>query len=250
MAELDATELLAFLERVNRASPVKLTPTHVLVKIIADSLRAYPELNVKIIGRQLYRLRHVDVRVAVNLFPEGDDAPEVFLVMVPDADQKSLTEIAQICGERARWSRHTGQGGNVTGALLRLTRHVPDFVFGLAVRVGLWAATSGQLARLGIARDPMGSICLTNVGSFGLPPGTVVQAGMGLLPRFGYASLVLTLPIQQRPVVVDGEVKVRPMLPLALAVDHRAIDGFKVFRYFRRWAEALRDPEQHLRRFV
>ncbi|MBI4705604.1 MAG: 2-oxo acid dehydrogenase subunit E2 [Deltaproteobacteria bacterium] len=246
MAELDATELLAFLERANRRSAVKLTPTHVFVKILADSLRRYPELNVKVIGRRIYRLRNVDIRVAVNLFPQGDDSPEVSLVLVPDADQKSLTEIAHLCGERAQWSRQMGGGGNLAGALLRLARYVPDIIFDPAVRLGLRVATSGQLARWGIARDPMGSACLTNVGSFGLPPGAIVSGAMGLLPRFGYASLVMTTAIQQRAVVVDGEVKVRPMLPVALAVDHRALDGFRVFRYFRYWADMIAQPEQHL----
>ena len=31
--------------------------------------------------------------------------------------------------------------------------------------------------------------------------------------------------IQERPVVVDGEIVVRPMMYLALSYDHRLIDG-------------------------
>ena len=244
-AEIEATQLLAFLERVNEGRSARITITHVLVKIIADSLREYPELNVKVVGRRIYQLKHVDIRLAVNLFPSGKDSPEVFMFMVKDADRKSLSEIAQDCAEAADWSRRTGSQKTLSGKLLPLTKYIPDPIFNLAAQVGIRIATSGRLVAHGIARDPMGSTAVTNVGPFGLPEGVGAVQPVGLLPPFGYASLVVGMPIQEKPLAVDGKVEVRPMLPLGIAVDHRAIDGFKVFRYMRYWTKALRNPDDY-----
>ncbi len=54
------------------------------------------------------------------------------------------------------------------------------------------------------------------------------------------------MPITDKPMVIDGKLEVRPVLPLGVAVDHRAIDGYKMFRYVRHWAAVLRNPEAHL----
>ena len=245
--EIDATELTKFIEGVNEKSSTRITITHVMVKIIADSLRKYPELNVKVVGRRLYQLKHVDVRLAVNLFPKEGASLEVLMFMVRDADQKSLSEIAQDCADAADWSRRTGAKKTISGRLLGLTKHVPDSLFGAMTRVGLRVVNSGRLAALGIARDPMGSTAVTNVGPFGMPDGVASVQATGLLPPFGYASLVVAMPIHEKPMAVDGEVVVRPVLPFGVAVDHRAIDGFKVFRYMRYWVEALQNPDEYFK---
>jgi 2-oxoglutarate dehydrogenase E2 component (dihydrolipoamide succinyltransferase) len=49
--------------------------------------------------------------------------------------------------------------------------------------------------------------------------------------------------IEQRPVVVDGEVVVRPMMYLALSYDHRVVDGQEAVQFLVRVKELLEDPE-------
>lgn len=48
--------------------------------------------------------------------------------------------------------------------------------------------------------------------------------------------------IKERPVVIDGEVKVRPMMYLALSYDHRVIDGSSSVTFLVRVKELLEDP--------
>ena len=48
--------------------------------------------------------------------------------------------------------------------------------------------------------------------------------------------------IQQRPMVVDGEIVVRPMMYLALSYDHRIIDGREAVLFLRAIKELLEDP--------
>jgi 2-oxoglutarate dehydrogenase E2 component (dihydrolipoamide succinyltransferase) len=48
--------------------------------------------------------------------------------------------------------------------------------------------------------------------------------------------------IQERPMVVDGEVKVRPMMYIALSYDHRIIDGREAVQTLVSIKESLEDP--------
>ena len=50
--------------------------------------------------------------------------------------------------------------------------------------------------------------------------------------------------IQQRPVVVDGEVVVRPMMYLALSYDHRIVDGREAVTFLKRIKECVENPER------
>ena len=52
--------------------------------------------------------------------------------------------------------------------------------------------------------------------------------------------------IVERPVVIDGEVVVRPIMYLALSYDHRIIDGKSSVGFLCKVKECLEDPQQHL----
>ena len=52
--------------------------------------------------------------------------------------------------------------------------------------------------------------------------------------------------IQQRPVVVDGEIVVRPMMYLALSYDHRIIDGKEAVQFLVTIKNVLEDPSRLL----
>ncbi|ANP46220.1 2-oxoglutarate dehydrogenase complex dihydrolipoyllysine-residue succinyltransferase [Candidatus Viadribacter manganicus] len=52
--------------------------------------------------------------------------------------------------------------------------------------------------------------------------------------------------IQERPVVVDKQVVVRPMMYLAMSYDHRIVDGKEAVTFLVRVKEGLEDPERML----
>ncbi len=52
--------------------------------------------------------------------------------------------------------------------------------------------------------------------------------------------------IQQRPVVIDGQVVARPMMYLALSYDHRIIDGREAVTFLVRVKENIEDPQRLL----
>ncbi len=49
--------------------------------------------------------------------------------------------------------------------------------------------------------------------------------------------------IRDMPVVIDGEIKVRKILPLVLSFDHRVLDGAQAARFMNTLIEHLKDPD-------
>ena len=49
--------------------------------------------------------------------------------------------------------------------------------------------------------------------------------------------------IQERPMVVDGNIEVRPMMYLALTYDHRLLDGKDAVSFLVKIKETLESPE-------
>src|SRR5262249_46963975 len=80
-----------------------------------------------------------------------------------------------------------------------------------------------------------GTFSITNGGVFGSLMSTpIVNA-----PQ----SAILGMhKIQDRPMVVDGEVKVRPMMYLAVTYDHRIIDGREAVQFLVTIKDCLEDP--------
>jgi 2-oxoglutarate dehydrogenase E2 component (dihydrolipoamide succinyltransferase) len=52
--------------------------------------------------------------------------------------------------------------------------------------------------------------------------------------------------IEDRPVIVDGQIVARPMMYVALSYDHRIIDGREAVGFLKRIKECIEDPERML----
>ena len=52
--------------------------------------------------------------------------------------------------------------------------------------------------------------------------------------------------IQERPIAMNGQVVIRPMMYLALSYDHRIVDGKEAVTFLVRVKETLEDPQRAL----
>jgi 2-oxoglutarate dehydrogenase E2 component (dihydrolipoamide succinyltransferase) len=50
--------------------------------------------------------------------------------------------------------------------------------------------------------------------------------------------------IEKRPVVIDDEIVVRPMMYVALSYDHRIVDGREAVSFLKRIKECVENPER------
>jgi 2-oxoglutarate dehydrogenase E2 component (dihydrolipoamide succinyltransferase) len=111
-----------------------------------------------------------------------------------------------------------------------------------------FAGIEGGIAALGRkARD--GKLTMEDMqgGTFTISNGGVYGSLMSSPILNAPQSAVLGMhKIQERPMVVDGEIKIRPMMYLALSYDHRIIDGKEAVTFLVRVKEALEDPQRLL----
>jgi len=96
-------------------------------------------------------------------------------------------------------------------------------------------ATRARSGHLELSELTGGTFSITNGGIFG----SMLSTPIINPPQ----SAILGMHnIQQRPVAVDGEVVIRPMMYLALSYDHRLIDGKAAVSFLVKVKELLEDP--------
>jgi len=100
-------------------------------------------------------------------------------------------------------------------------------------------AAKAREGSIGIEDLTGGTFTITNGGVFGSLMSTpIVNA-----PQ----SAILGMhKIQERPMVVSGEIKIRPMMYLAVTYDHRLIDGREAVQFLVTIKDSLEDPGRML----
>jgi len=84
-----------------------------------------------------------------------------------------------------------------------------------------------------------GNFTVTNGGVFG----SLLSTPILNLPQ---AAILGMHKIQDRPMAVDGEVVILPMMYLALSYDHRMIDGKEAVQFLVAIKDMLEDPARLL----
>ena len=145
---------------------------------------------------------------------------------------------AEIDGDDIVYRRFVHLGvaaGTPTGLVVPVIRDADSLGF---------AELEGRIAEMGAkARDGKltmeemqgGTFTISNGGVYG----SLMSSPILNPPQSGILGMH---KIQQRPVVVDGEIVVRPMMYLALSYDHRIVDGKGAVTFLVRVKETLEDP--------
>ncbi len=103
-----------------------------------------------------------------------------------------------------------------------------------------------EIGRLGVAaRDGKLSVADMQGGTFTISNGGVYGSLMSTPILNAPQSGILGMhKIQERPMVVGGQIVIRPMMYLALSYDHRIVDGKEAVTFLVRVKETLEDPER------
>jgi len=101
------------------------------------------------------------------------------------------------------------------------------------------AATKARQGKLSIEEMQGGTFTITNGGVFG----SLLATPIINPPQTGILGMH---KIEDRPVVVNGEIVIRPMMYVALSYDHRLIDGKDSVQFLVSVKEILEDPARLL----
>jgi 2-oxoglutarate dehydrogenase E2 component (dihydrolipoamide succinyltransferase) len=156
---------------------------------------------------------------------------------------KEVPEVnAEIDGTDVVYKNYVNMGiaaGTPTGLVVPVVKDADQMSF---------AAIEKEIARLGgLARDGKLSMADMQGGSFTISNGGVYGSLMSSPILNPPQSGILGMhKIQDRPMAINGEVVIRPMMYLALSYDHRIVDGKGAVTFLVRVKEALEDPRRLL----
>jgi pyruvate/2-oxoglutarate dehydrogenase complex dihydrolipoamide acyltransferase (E2) component len=214
--ELDMTEVIRFVEDSKRRG-VHITITGIFTSCLGRVLAFdIPELNCFVHRGRVVPRKEVSVLVVVTQ-SEGQD---LGAVKIRNAHLKTASQITREIHVQAKESR-AGHESQVLQNKQMLAR-IPwpfrvwfvRFVRWLFVEMGI------ELKPLGLSHSAFGSVLLTSIGTFGL------QFAMPALFPFGKLPAALVLgEAEEKPVVRDGEIVIRTMIPVTATMDHRIVDG-------------------------
>ncbi len=97
-------------------------------------------------------------------------------------------------------------------------------------------ATKARDGKLSLPELTGGTFTITNGGVYG----SLLSTPILNVPQVGILGMH---NIQQRPVAVDGEIVIRPMMYIALSYDHRVVDGATSVQFLVKIKQLLEDPE-------
>ncbi len=149
---------------------------------------------------------------------------------------------AQIDGDEIVYHNYANIGVAVSspnGLVVPVLKDAQDMSF---ADTELSIANFGRKARDGkLTVDDMqgGTFTISNGGIFG----SLMSSPILNPPQSGILGMH---KIQERPVAINGQIVIRPMMYLALSYDHRIIDGREAVTFLVRVKEALEDPTRLL----
>ncbi|MBK7904302.1 MAG: 2-oxoglutarate dehydrogenase complex dihydrolipoyllysine-residue succinyltransferase [Proteobacteria bacterium] len=125
------------------------------------------------------------------------------------------------------------------GLIVPVLRNADHMGFGEIEKSVVGYATRAREGQLTLEELTGGTFTITNGGVFG----SLLSTPILNMPQ----SAILGMhKIQERPVVVDGQIVVRPMMYLALSYDHRLIDGKEAVQFLVSVKDSLEDPARLL----
>ena len=129
--------------------------------------------------------------------------------------------------------------GTEQGLVVPIVRNADKMSFSEIEKAIASLAVRARDGKLSMSDLTGGTFSVTNGGVYG----SLLSTPIINPPQTGIIGLHNT---QERPVVVDGKIEIRPMMYTALSYDHRVIDGKDAVTFLVKVKEAIEDPERLL----
>ena len=240
--DIDVTEAVKFM-RQRREAGQKITMVHLATAVLARAVAFdVPEMNCFIRRGAVVGRKRLDVMVPVAMGGEG-----VTSVIVRDAHARTVSSIAEEIRTRADAAR---KGDEMKAARNKyLLNRVPWPLRRPVFRLLKWITVDMglEIKALGLSAHSFGSFVVSDIGSHGLATGMTA-----LMPAAKVPAVIVLGKVEEKPVVRQGEIVIRTILPLTGTFDHRIVDGAQIGklargikRNFRKveWLDQVPDKE-------
>ncbi len=264
--EADVTDLLKEVKKLNEGNTdpaKKVTLNTVMLKIICEGLKAAPTMNTHIeFNRKLVRgclkyYDHIDISMPL-LLPSG----EMMTVNMHDMGNKSLSQMTDAINDTIRRAKNSDM--NEVMFEVSLDNTLQGLKKGKVLQAirRLYGSKTGKhkvKTLTGKAKKDYYSIPATErLTKHDIEQGTTTISNLGSIYREhkGACALLEIIPpqttafaidsIQKRPTVITNsegkdEIAIRMILPITIAIDHRALDYGDVVPFMRKLDEIFAD---------
>ncbi|MGO4914081.1 2-oxoglutarate dehydrogenase complex dihydrolipoyllysine-residue succinyltransferase [Pseudogemmobacter sp. W21_MBD1_M6] len=156
---------------------------------------------------------------------------------------KEVPEVnAEIDGTDVVYKNYVHMGiaaGTPTGLVVPVVRNADQMGFAQIEKAIAVLGARARDGKLSMADMQGGSFTISNGGVYG----SLMSSPILNPPQSGILGMH---KIQDRPMAINGQVVIRPMMYLALSYDHRVVDGKGAVTFLVRVKEALEDPRRLL----
>ncbi|MEA2077698.1 MAG: 2-oxo acid dehydrogenase subunit E2 [Candidatus Marinimicrobia bacterium] len=215
--EVEMDAVLDYIKK-KKEEGTRITITQIAMAAIGRAIAIdIPDVNVYISRGKVYARNNVGIFTAVM----KADSKEMGGFVLRNIEDKSIFNITKEMDERVSQSKKAEhEEGTVKSKniLASLGWPLRNWVFNFA---RWWHIILGkELKAMNISHDGFGSAMVTNIGHHDLQYGFPA-----MLPIANIPIIVAMGKIEERPVVRDGEIVIRKILPAAATLDHRIFDG-------------------------
>ncbi|MCW2665406.1 MAG: 2-oxo acid dehydrogenase acyltransferase, partial [Frankiales bacterium] len=186
---VDASAVLAHCARLRAESGVRMSPGAVVGVAFQRAIEQVPAFHHRVAFGRLVPFTSYDVAFAVDIEAGADLAP----VKVRDVDRKSLVDVGrELEAGAARLRAREDRGYRTTSVIARA---VPWFLLRPLLMVASLLNGGIGVRAFGQPAHPLGSLMVTNIGSFGLDEGYVAQVPLARTPLYVCVGAVRDAPM-------------------------------------------------------
>ncbi|HWT48490.1 MAG TPA: 2-oxo acid dehydrogenase subunit E2 [Mycobacterium sp.] len=240
--DIEAPRLLEYIDQVRKATGKHVTPSHLVGRAIGKVLEELPELNGRVVFGSFLPSPTIDCSFVVSLRIDPTTGAEAAATDISGTVVRRINEkppwvIARELADHVARIRHNED------PLFKQIKGVIKWLPPLVIRPvaqGIGFVTDVlqlPLPLLGLEARPFGSAGVTNIGTYGL------ETAFAPMPTFCHLPIVIIVgAVTDKVLARDGKAVVRPVLPLAIELDHRFVDGYQAAAMARLFRAYLADP--------
>ncbi|MCH9655435.1 MAG: 2-oxo acid dehydrogenase subunit E2 [Planctomycetes bacterium] len=244
---VDMEEMDSFLEEHRTQHSTFVTPAHILIRAVTESLCQHPEVNRRVIGRKVYQYENVNIAMPMLQTSTG----EVDCVFMQNVEELSIPEVANYLWDAVREkatkvaqdNKRAKESSWLKNRLIHLGRNLRlswilrmcslGFTLGNWIRCpSIWPWQQG-LNHAGAFVNYM--------GFSGAPP--MISYKPSSLPMNSCNIAITMGPTEPRPVVIDDQVVIRKQASLFVRMDHRMINGNQAAAFISTLRTYLSEPQ-------
>jgi pyruvate dehydrogenase E2 component (dihydrolipoamide acetyltransferase) len=232
--EIDVTKTQQYIERIREETGERVTMTHLVGKSLGLAISRSSRGNSRIVLGRFVPRETVDIAFLVHV----PDTNDLAFVTVRDVVNKPMPEVSKELNKNSNTIRQ--KKDKDFNSTLQVTKLLPTFLLHLVGSFGAFLSNclGVSVPQLGLKPHSFGSGYVTSLGMYGIEE---AYAPITHITHAGF--LMLVGAIVDKPVVINGEIHIRPMMTVTGTADHRYVDGAEAGKISQSVKAWLADPD-------